>query len=108
MLTGTGGVALLWNTPTWTTETTPSLDDFRRIVAHHKDAAGSYPAGETSWQAPFAHTGLFDAPTHIQARHAQTLEPVDFLAQIASWSWIANLESDQTPARARRCQHRDT
>lgn len=90
-----GGVALLWNTPTWTTETTPWLDDFRRIVAHHKDAAGSYPAGAASWQAPFEHTGLFDALTHVQARHAQTLEPVDFLAQVASWSWIANLEPDQ-------------
>lgn len=44
-----GGLALLWNTPTWTVDTTPWLQDLRRILSHHKKSAGEYPAGDT-WQ----------------------------------------------------------
>ena len=32
VLTPQGGIALLWNTPTWTVETTPWLEDFRAIA----------------------------------------------------------------------------
>lgn len=30
-----GGLAMLWNSPTWTMETTPWLRDLQRTVAHH-------------------------------------------------------------------------
>lgn len=90
-----GRVALLWNTPTWTADTVPWLDDFRRIIAHHRAAAGTYPAGERSWQEPLEKTGLFERPTHLEATHTQTLDCEGFLAQMASWSWIANLDDHQ-------------
>lgn len=93
-----GGVALLWNTPTWTTEDTPWLGDFQRIVAPHKRAAGSYPAGDGSWRAEFERTNLFEDLVLTHASHTQTLTPIDFLAQVASWSWIANLDSGQRQA----------
>lgn len=98
VLTPAGGVALLWNTATWTEETDPWLKDFRLIVAHHKAAAGSYPAGERAWHEPFERTGLFEALTHLQAVHVQTLDRDGFLAQVASWSWIANLDAGQHEA----------
>lgn len=38
---------------------------------------------------------LFEPLTHLQAVHVQTLDRDGFLAQVASWSWIANLYADQ-------------
>ena len=87
-----GGIALLWNTPTWTVETTPWLEDFRAVVARHKRAAGEYPAGAGAWQPGLERTGLFDDLTHVALTHAQTLDPEGFLAQVKSWSWVANLD----------------
>jgi ubiquinone/menaquinone biosynthesis C-methylase UbiE len=93
VLTDRGGIALLWNSPTWTVEDTPWLDDFRRIVAQHKRAAGGYPAGDGTWQREFERAGRFEELEHVQVSHAQTLDPIDFVAQVASWSWIANLDA---------------
>lgn len=95
VLTGRGGLALLWNTPTWTVADTPWLEDLRRILAHHKRAAGGYPAGDGSWQEPLAGTGLFRPLTRARFTHVQNPQPRDFVAQVASWSWIANLDPDQ-------------
>jgi len=95
VLTDGGGIALLWNSPTWTLDDTPWLAAFRRIVAHHRQAAGSYPAGDGTWRIAFERTRLFQALEHVQVAHAQVLDPVGFVAQVASWSWIANLGSDQ-------------
>jgi SAM-dependent methyltransferase len=91
VLTEAGGLALLWNVPTWTIEDTPWLDAFREIVAGHKRAAGGYPAGGCSWRQRLDQTSLFAPITHVQARHVQHLSSDDFVAQVASWSWIANL-----------------
>ncbi len=98
VLKRSGGIALLWNTPTWTVESHPWLDALRRRLAPHKRAAGAYPAGEGSWQTAFARTGLFEPLQHVEALHEQTLGRNDFLAQIASWSWMANLGFDQRQA----------
>ena len=86
-----GGLALLWNTPTWTAETAPWLEDFRQVVAHQKQAAGAYPVGDGRWRDEFTRTGLFTDLEHVEFAHTQRLDPSDFLAQVASWSWIANL-----------------
>ena len=98
VLKARGGVALLWNTPTWTIESTHWLDAFRDIVARHKRAAGSYPAGNGCWRGRFERTNLFEKLVHAKLHHAQTLKPTEFLAQVASWSWIANLEGAQRQA----------
>ena len=95
VLTDRGGIALLWNSPTWTLADTPWLADFRRIVAHHMQAAGGYPAGDGTWRIAFDRTRRFGALEHVQLVHSQVLDPIGFVAQVASWSWIANLGSDQ-------------
>lgn len=87
-----GGLAMLWNTSTWTIETTPWLRDFQRIVAHHKAEAGEYPSGQGRWRDEFEHSHEFEDLEHIEFSHAQIMSPRNFLAQVASWSWIANLE----------------
>jgi ubiquinone/menaquinone biosynthesis C-methylase UbiE len=98
VLTPRGGVALLWNTATWSLESTPWLDDFRRLVAHHKRAAGNYPAGDGAWRQRLEQTGLFEQPEHVEVAHTQALDPEGFLAQVASWTWIANLGRAQRQA----------
>lgn len=98
VLTPGGGVALIWNTPTWSVQSTPWLEDIRQIVAHHREAAGDYPSGRGTWQDGFERTGLFEPLVRIQVIYAQTLDPSGFLALVASWSWIANLDSQQRQA----------
>ena len=93
-----GGVALLWNTPTWTNETTHWLKDFRQLVTHRKQAAGDYPAGDGRWRDEIMHTGLFTDLQYAEFHHTQTLEPAQFLALVTSWSWIANLDAQQRQA----------
>lgn len=85
-----GGLALLWNTPIWTVETTPWLKDLRRILSHHKESAGGYPA-DVTWQKALESTRLFEPLQHTHATHEQLLGHDAFLAQVASWSWVANL-----------------
>lgn len=95
VLSENGGLALLWNTPTWTVADTPWLKAFRQAIRRHRQAAGGYPAGGDSWQVPLRRCGHFETPEHRHAAHEQTLTAHDFLAQIASWSWIANLRDEQ-------------
>jgi len=83
---------MLWNSPMWTIATVPWLRDFQRIVAHHHAAAGDYPSGQGRWREGFERSDEFEELVHTESRHTQTLSPRDFLAQVASWSWIANLE----------------
>ena len=98
VLTKRGGLALLWNTATWTSDDTPWLEDFRGIIGPHRQAAGGFPAGDGAWREAFDSSGLFEPLVQSQMSHTQTLEPTDLLAQVASWSWIANLEDDQRAA----------
>jgi ubiquinone/menaquinone biosynthesis C-methylase UbiE len=97
VLKADGAIVLLWNTPTWTAETTPWLEDFRRLVAHRKRAAGEYPAAGT-WRQEFERSRLFENLEHVEFTHEQTLDPSGFVAQVASWSWIANLEEERCRA----------
>lgn len=87
-----GGLAMLWNSPTWTIETAPWLRDFQRTVAHHKTAAGDYPSSQGRWRDEFERSHEFEELVHTELSHTQIMSPRDFLAQVASWSWIANLE----------------
>ncbi len=87
-----GGLAMLWNTSTWTLESTQWLRDFQRIVAHHKAEAGGYPSGQGRWREGFEHSDEFEELEHTEFSHTQIMIPRNFLAQVASWSWIANLE----------------
>jgi ubiquinone/menaquinone biosynthesis C-methylase UbiE len=94
VLTARGGIALLWNTPTWRATSVPWLNDFRELVAHHKRTAGDYPADRATWQDDFQQSGFFSDLEHIQFAHTQTLDAAAFVDQVASWSCIANLHDD--------------
>jgi SAM-dependent methyltransferase len=86
-----GGLSLLWNVPTWTEDDTPWLAAFKETVEHHKREAGDYPAGSGRWEVPLAETGLFDELQHDDDTHIQRFPVEDFVAQVASWTWIAGL-----------------
>lgn len=86
-----GGLGLLWNVATWTEQDTPWLGSFRALVAHHKQAAGAYPAGDGRWRAHLERTELFEQLREVTTEHHQRLHPAAFVAQVASWSWVANL-----------------
>lgn len=90
-----GGLAMLWNTSTWTIETTQWLRDFQRVVAHHKAEAGEYPSGQGRWRDEFEHSREFEDLEHTEFSHTQIMSPRDLLARVASWSWIANLEETE-------------
>lgn len=98
VLTTGGGLGLLWNTPTWTDQETSWLPAFRAIVKHHKRAAGTYPAGDGEWERALARTRLFDTVHHACDSHVQRLTVDDFVAQVASWSWIAGLSDTKRAA----------
>ena len=86
-----GGLALLWNQPTWTEHDTPWLAEFRSLLAPHRAAAGPFPAGDGQWRSELTATGLFEPLSYAESRHTQELTIAEFLAQVRSWSWFANL-----------------
>lgn len=87
------GLGLLWNMATWTEQDTPWLGRFRALVAHHKQAAGAYPAGDGQWRAQLERTACFTQVDHHATEHRQHLQPGEFIAHVCSWSWVANLPS---------------
>jgi SAM-dependent methyltransferase len=93
-----GGLALLWNVPTWTAEATPWLAAYLETVDHHKRAAGAYPAGNGAWKGPFEETRLFEELQRTDSTHVQHFTVDEFVAQVASLSWIAGLPDLQRAA----------
>jgi SAM-dependent methyltransferase len=89
-----GGLALLWNVTTWTDADTPWLGALREIVEPH---IRGYPAGE-DWQETLAGTRLFEELRQSEETHVQCVAPEDFLAQVASWSWIGALPEERRDA----------
>jgi hypothetical protein len=101
VLTPRGGLGLLWNVPTWSAEDLPWLRGFGETLAPYRRAAGGYPAGDGAWGRRLAATRRFEAVRHREYVHAQSLTVDDFVAQVASWSWIAGLpEAQRTAALA--------
>lgn len=88
-----GGLGLLWNVATWTEQDTPWLGRFRALVAHHKQAAGDYPAGDSQWRTQLERSECFAQLDHHTAEHRQHLQPSEFISHVRSWSWVANLRS---------------
>lgn len=82
-----GGLALLWNRAVWTERELPWLPAFRALVEPHRRAAGPYPGAEP---ASLALPG-FGPPAREDAEHVHRIGAADFVALVASWSWIANL-----------------
>jgi SAM-dependent methyltransferase len=90
VLVPAGGLALLWNRATW--EDLPWHDAFVAITRPSREAAGSFPA--ESWRDELAGTGLFEPLRTSEAEHVHVTDPDGFVADVASWSWISNLPTD--------------
>ena len=89
-----GAVVLVWNRPHWSDEDLPWLDDFRTLVEPHRAAAGELPAGGDEWRRPFDESRLFSERSSAMFENVQTLAPDAFVALVASWSWVANLQDE--------------
>lgn len=99
-----GGLALLWNV---TEEVDPSWpQELSRLVAEHRGASvpneQRYATG--IWRQAFERTDRFEPLSHLHATHEHELDRNGFVAQIASWSYIAALGEearDDTLTRVR-------
>jgi SAM-dependent methyltransferase len=102
VLSDDGGLALLWNRPRWTEAELPWLAAFGDLVNPYREAAGPFPAGNEQWKPALHQTGLFAPLSGAEFDHVHAISADDFVALVASWSWIANLPDDQRKAVLRR------
>jgi hypothetical protein len=79
----------------WREQEHPWLDAFDALVEPHRQAAGGFPAGGDRWRVSLEQSGLFRPITRAEADHLHTVSASDFLALVASWSWIANLPDQE-------------
>jgi SAM-dependent methyltransferase len=96
VLVADGGLALLWNTARWGEHSWSDALD--ALVTPHRHAAGPFPAGEDRWKIRLEESGLFRPLAQIEAEHVNTIDLDEFVALVASWSWIANLPDEQRAA----------
>ena len=93
-----GGVlyvlAVLSNRAEWSSDEMPWVDEFRELVEPHRTAAGDLPSGGDVWKEALAASGRFSALTSSSFDHVQEIAPEAFVAQVSSWSWIANLDEE--------------
>jgi len=86
-----GGIALLWNVPV--AAEPPSPAELDAVLEHHRVASVSDNRryGSGLWRRAFAKDGYFAPLSSACAEHVQHLDREGFVAQIASWSYIAAL-----------------
>lgn len=92
-----GGLALLWNVPIGVDPPWP--EELDELVKRHRAAAVSDERRYNSglWRRSLEQSDRFEPLSSGCAEHVQHLDQDAFVAQIASWSYIASL-----PERARR------
>jgi SAM-dependent methyltransferase len=90
-----GALVLLWNRARWTETDLPWLERFRALVRPYREAAGSFPAEGERWQAALRDSGMFGPLASTEADHVHRVSAEDFVALVASWSWIANLHEPE-------------
>jgi SAM-dependent methyltransferase len=100
VLSAGGGLALLWNRARWTAADLPWLPAFDDLVRPHREAAGPFPGEQ--WKRALEETRLFAPLSSAGSDHVHRISADDFIALVASWSWIANLPDDQRAAVLRR------
>lgn len=89
-----GRLALLANRPAWDDAGPPWLEEFRAAVMPLRDTGHD---DRYAWSDTLTDDPNFGDVERHTAQHVQRQAPEDFVAQVASWSWIANL-----PDSARR------
>jgi SAM-dependent methyltransferase len=90
-----GGLALLWNRARWNDDDLPWHSEFEALSRPYGEAAGPFPAGGEMWRDALEASGLFEPLHSTEVDSVQRTDPGGFVAQVASWSWIANLPQDE-------------
>jgi SAM-dependent methyltransferase len=83
-----GGLALMWNRARWQGRW---VERFKALVEPSQTAAGSFPSGNDHWKEVLERDDRFGARHDVQFSRTHVTSLEDFLALVASWSWIANL-----------------
>jgi SAM-dependent methyltransferase len=102
VLSADGGLALLWNRPRWSEAELHWLPAFGELVAPYRQAAGPFPAETDEWTVALQDTGLFAQLSRVESDHDHRISAADFVALVASWSWIANLPVETRSTVLRR------
>ena len=93
-----GGLALRWNVALSTDPPWP--EELEQVIERHRVAAVSenrrYSSG--AWRRALERTDLLAPLCSASAEHVQQLDADRFVAQIASWSYIASLPDDSRRA----------
>jgi ubiquinone/menaquinone biosynthesis C-methylase UbiE len=86
-----GGLALMWNQARWTEAELPWVGRFSALVEPRRVAAGPFPSGDDRWKEVLEQSERFAPMQEAWFSHVHRIGIEDFLALVASWSWIANL-----------------
>ncbi|HEX4718741.1 MAG TPA: methyltransferase domain-containing protein [Thermoleophilaceae bacterium] len=98
-----GGVLVVMsNRGSWSRDDLPWLDEFRDLVEPHRIASGEFPAGGDGWKELLAASGRFSELSSSSYDYVHEVAPEAFVAQVASWSWIANLADEARRALLER------
>jgi hypothetical protein len=98
VLAARGGPALLWNGARWSEAELSWLPAFRALVQPLQSAANAYPAEGARGRAALDASGLFAPMSRADADHVHRITADDFVALVASSSWIPNLPGDRRDA----------
>jgi SAM-dependent methyltransferase len=86
-----GGLAMLWNQTQWGKAELAWGERFEKLVEPLRVAAGPFPAGGEQWKPALERDPRFSPRQDAQFTHVHRTSVEDFLALVASLSWIANL-----------------
>jgi SAM-dependent methyltransferase len=84
-----GGLAMLWNRADWTDGDLPWYSAFVELTRPYRVAAGEFPGDR--WPEELERTGRFEPVRSDEVAWVDITDPDAFMANVASWSWIASL-----------------
>jgi len=98
VLSRRGGLAVLSNRACWGEQEHPWHEAFGALTGPHREAAGPFPAGDGRWRLALEEDPSFGPLSHAEVEHVHRIGADDFVALVASWSWIANLPAPRRAA----------
>lgn len=93
------GLSVLWNRSRWSEQEHLWLEEFDALNEALRQAAGPFPAaGEDRWRLGLREGRLFAPLSHTEVDHFHRVSVDEFVALVASWSWIVNLPDQERMA----------
>jgi SAM-dependent methyltransferase len=86
-----GGLAVLWNRARWRDAGHAWFPALDALLRPYREAAGPFPSGDDEWRGAIEASGRFAPLSSGEFEHVHRVSPDEFVALIASWSWIANV-----------------